>query len=62
MNDMAKPPRSTTQQKPPRLSAEDRALQENIDLTLARLEVGMAQEKKAMDELLAKLRTTRIAA
>jgi hypothetical protein len=35
---------------------------EEIDRILARLDVGIAEERKQMDELLARLRTTRIAA
>ena len=40
---------------------KETAIQE-IDRILARLDVGIAEERKQMDELLARLRTTRIAA
>jgi len=48
-------------QRKPQRSDDDLAAQE-IDRILARLDVGIAEERKQMDELLARLRTTRIAA
>jgi hypothetical protein len=44
-----------------RAPADAEAWQE-LDKLLARVEAGIAEEKKAMDALLAQLRTTRIAA
>jgi hypothetical protein len=40
----------------------EKALAKELDETLARLDAGIAEERKQMEDLLARLRTTRIAA
>jgi hypothetical protein len=49
------------QYRPSREPSAEAALEREIDAILARLEVGIAEERKAMAELLERLRTTRIA-
>jgi hypothetical protein len=45
-----------------KVEIEDATALEGIDQIIARLDVGIAEERKEMDALLARLRTTRIAA
>lgn len=50
------------QRAPQRMSEEEAALAKEVDDALARLDAGIAEERKQMEELLARLRTTHIAA
>jgi hypothetical protein len=58
-----KPPQRAPQRVPQTLASEEEAtLAKELDDTLARLDAGIAEERKHMAELLARLRTTRVAA
>jgi hypothetical protein len=50
------------QRAPQRMSEEEAALAREVDDALTRLDIGITEERKQMEELLGRLRTTRVAA
>ena len=57
-----RPPLREKQRQATRKTMDEDVLSKELDERLARLEAGIAEERRQMQELLTQLRTTRIAA